>query len=116
MTKIDIKLDKKTKDNTVDCPLHNIDVIVGSACKNCRYFHSDNDGYVSCEYSDRFVNKISSTYPTDNVYPKAANDIIGGGLNSQIALDTLNRDIHEPSIEDLAEYFGFSLRDITDSE
>lgn len=112
MKKIKFEKDMTTGQESVSCPFHKVKALK-SACTDCPYCVGSSDQDVSCEYEDRFLQKISSIYPADGVRPCATNDVVSNEKPSKIALDTITRDIHEPSLEELAEYFGFDLKEIT---
>lgn len=122
MQSLKVSTDPKSQERTVDCPLYKIGVLVSTACKNCQYCSGFDEDAVKCEYSDRFVNalakskKLSSSYPTEGVFPTNPNDIVGGKRRSMIALDFVERDLHEPSIEELAEWFKLDLKEVKGEE
>lgn len=112
MNKIEFEKDMETGQQSVPCPFYKTKVLK-KACDECRYCSGSSDEAISCDYSDRFLQKLSSLYPADGVKPATTNDVVSNEKPSKIALDTVGRDIHEPNIEELAEFFGFNLKDVT---
>ena len=114
MRRIDIQTDKESAEHKVPCPLYASDVLVATACKNCRFFNDIEDDQVLCEYespSDKFE-KSASSYPADGVRGGKTTDFTTTERKSLIARDSVNRDLHEPSMEDLADYFGFTMDEV----
>ena len=118
MKKILIAEEGKQRLRTAKCPLHKIAVIVATACHDCPYFENEKDHHVCCGYEDRLIkaahlsSKFASSFPADGVTPSKTNDVVSNEKKTKIALDTVARDIHEPSPGELAEYFGFTLDDV----
>lgn len=118
MKKILIAEEGKHRLRTAKCPLHKISVIVATACHDCPYFEEEKGEHVCCGYEDRLATaaslsiRLASSFPADGVTPSKTNDVVTNEKKTKIALDTVGRDIHEPSAEELAEYFGFTLDDV----
>ncbi len=60
-----------------------------------------------------YLEKKSSVFLLDENLVKSPNDSTRDDRGiSNIYLDVVNRDLHQPSIEELANYFGLDLEDI----
>jgi len=61
--------------------------------------------------SDYIMQKTSSSAETGL---RSIHDMTNRDYSHDIALDNVERDLHEPSMEELAEFYGFTIEEIRD--
>jgi hypothetical protein len=99
------------KDSYAICPLHRQKVLVPISCEKCDFCSAFDNKFVKCKFN--LKRKLASVFTNVQLRGNNPIDITKNTAKKDIALDTINRDLHEPNIEDLAEFFGFDLEEIT---
>jgi len=97
-------------------------IIVEIHCVKCKYHKSIQDNKVCCDYPERLLkaaaaNSSDTNVDTDPLYPPLTfmgmnPNVMTNAPGNALALDSINRDIHEPTIEELADYYGVPMDQI----